>query len=67
LAHAGAGTAVAEVDAIIKNGDKGDAIGYMRGMAHLISKAIGDQEVDLELCRLTLADPFYTVKWKAPE
>jgi hypothetical protein len=36
-------------------------------MARLISKAIGDQEVDLELCRLTLADPFYTVKWKAPE
>lgn len=55
------------IDSIIKDGDEDGAIGYSRGLARHISKAIDNQEIDVELCRLTLADPFYTVKWKAPE
>jgi len=41
-------------------------LSYFNGLAYQVSQAIGGEELDISLCRLSLDDEFYLVTWEAP-
>ena len=51
------------IAAVIQNGDKESVIRYFEGLAQAVSKAIGNEPVDIVLCRTSLDEPFHTVVW----
>jgi hypothetical protein len=55
------------IASVIKDGEKDGSVSYMHGLALHVSKAIDNQEVDVVMCKLRIAEPFYTVKWQAPK
>jgi len=55
------------IAAIIKDGESDGAVNYMRGLAFMVSAAMESEPVDIVLCRESLDDSFYTIKWQAPE
>lgn len=52
------------IAAMLADPDDG-AINYFHGLAGHVSRAIGDEEVDIQLCRLKLDDPFLDIPWEA--
>ena len=52
---------------VLKEGEECGVVSYMHGLAKTISAAMGGEPVDIVLCRESLDEPFYTVKWKDTE
>ncbi|MBC8329649.1 MAG: hypothetical protein H8E31_13000 [Planctomycetes bacterium] len=55
------------IAAIEADGEADGAVRYTHGLARHVSQAVGGEPVDVVLCRLTLDQPFYTVRWKSEE
>lgn len=52
---------------VIAEGESCGVVSYMHGLALMVSATMNNEPVDIVLCRESLDEPFYTVKWQAPE
>lgn len=51
------------IASIIANGEEDGAVSYHHSMAHHLSTFANDEPIDIILCRESLSDEYYTVKW----
>lgn len=53
------------ISEIIAEGEENGAVSYFHGLALHLSGIASGEEIDIVLCRESLDDAFYTVKWAA--